>query len=214
MSILHPLESCGLFHFNESTRIEISLHLINTRLLEIDSDACRSTFINFLEKLPGEQGFWSVRRLRFNYFTEQIPVPGGAMNDNMDFINRCKNLRCLTLELDAWKLMRSWDLNGAIYKNYSLALRACLGDYNLLDVEEIVQRYQLYRILNLSELDKLLLNWDYKAVLQDGDRLGVAPLIDEIASWARREFEKRGRKVLAQAWNERERMAIGMAASI
>jgi hypothetical protein len=194
----------GIFHINESTRIDISLYYVSTRLLDVDTDRCRATIIKLLETMPGEQGFFAVRRVKFYYFSHQVPVPGGSMNDNMDLLGRCRGIRYLSLNWDTRQMMRAWNVDRAPRDNWYAAEAT---DYALFSEDEIICLYQLYRIVELQTVDTIVMTihmWGNNLHPEvEGYFWDAVALVRDIGPWMEEEFEKRGRKVEVKKYSVR-----------
>ncbi|KAF2251340.1 hypothetical protein BU26DRAFT_549851 [Trematosphaeria pertusa] len=191
-----------ILHVNKATRIDAGLFYIRSKKFDIWITESRGLFTKFLERFPGEQGFWSVRHLVFHKFYWDIPE--GRYNPNIELMLRCKGLRTVSLTFH-----RSWFL-----KVVSMEEIQEDGTSFVQNAKGIEETYRLNDIFGLENIEKIELRSTARfqpcrrvetgsgAVMgwYDAVSLALSPrtIMVELRDWLKAGFGARGRRVAVE----------------
>jgi hypothetical protein len=192
----------SIFRVNRATRVDVGLYFIATHAFCVESiDHFWKNIPRFLAMFPDELGFHSLRKLHIHHFSEIAPVVTGTQSDNMRLIARCPGLRYLALHWDSRHLLKGWSLIYTAKANWDEPNWAAAEQnaYAVRPIKEIIDRYQLDRLLASPSLDRIVFTvkfWAHRLdVMNEGHIMDSMNLMRELGEWLEGEFGRNGRTV-------------------
>ncbi|KAF2680434.1 hypothetical protein K458DRAFT_407194 [Lentithecium fluviatile CBS 122367] len=186
---IYPNNEYAILFTNIATRIDAGLYYIRSRkTFDLWSLEARARFDQFLNWFPDNSGYASVRHLEMRRFYEEIPDRSDIPNGDMTLILRCASLRTLRL----------W-YNGGFDRRDMSARNGKHFAVRHWTAQEIFDIFQLQRLFELENLDRVDLKWwfcwDRRSEGALLTEMEFAEKMAEVERLVRVGFEERGRDV-------------------